>query len=72
MPLLALNLGRDPFDENSDRSDRKKRTTSKGDATTLDDVKADSCDARVIHARFARDEIIKPFGSALRASFREE
>ena len=42
------------------------------DVTTLDDVKADTCDALVIHARFARDEIIKPPGSALRASFREE
>ena len=41
------------------------------DVTTLDDVKADTCDARVIHARFARDEIIKPPGSALRASFRD-
>ena len=42
------------------------------DVTTLDDVKADTRDARVIHARFARHEIIKPLGSALRASFREE
>ena len=33
------------------------------DVTTLDDVKADTCDARVIHARFARDEIIKSPGS---------
>ena len=28
--LCAADFGRDPFNQNSDRSDRKKRTTSKG------------------------------------------